>query len=169
MKRIHFIKRVGIRSITLLSGIPLFTQFKFKGHDGKPDAQDPKPPLAPQLVKDFVIAGHGNLEAVKSMLAREPGLLNASWDWGGGDFEEAIEGAAHVGNRDIALYLISKGARMNIFTAAMLGKFEIVKEMINAYPELLKAKGPHGLDLVHHALAGGEPAKSVSDFLQTKK
>jgi hypothetical protein len=35
------------------------------------------PPLNPDLVKEFVIAGHGNLEKVKQMLEKEPGLLNA--------------------------------------------------------------------------------------------
>src|SRR5919106_1343455 len=84
------------------------------------------PPLNPNLVKEFVIAGHGNLEKVKQLLEQEPTLLNACWDWGGGDFEAAIEGAGHTGSKDCANYLLSKGARMNIFCAAMLGKLDIV-------------------------------------------
>jgi hypothetical protein len=130
-------------------------------------AQD-KPALKPELVKDFVIAGHGNLEKTKQMLEATPSLLNASWDWGNGDFEEAIEGAGHVGNRDIALYLISKGARFTLFVAAMLGKLEIVKPMVEAYPDIRLSKGPHGLDLIHHATKGGEQAVEVLNYLKSK-
>ncbi len=43
------------------------------------------PALDPALVKEFVGAAHGDLDKVKSMLATTPGLLNATWDWGGGD------------------------------------------------------------------------------------
>jgi len=39
--------------------------------------QEKPPPLKPDLVKEFVIAGHGNLEKTKTLLALEPGLLNA--------------------------------------------------------------------------------------------
>jgi hypothetical protein len=127
-----------------------------------------KQPLKSELVKEFVIAGHGNLEKTKQMLDVNPGLLNASWDWGTGDFEEAIEGAGHVGNRDIALYLIGKGARFNLFVAAMLGQIEIVKPILESYPELLKSKGPHGLDLIHHATKGGEHAAEVLNYLRSK-
>src|SRR5262245_10500410 len=81
--------------------------------------QEKPPPLEKEMVKDFVIKGHGDLPGVKAMLEKTPGLLNASWDWGGGDFETAIEGAGHVGNRAVAEFLLEKGARLNIFCAAM--------------------------------------------------
>jgi len=169
MKRVEFLKTLGISSAAVLSTIPLIGASSNQLDKTKAFIQDAKPPLKPELVKEFVIAGHGDLDMVKSMLEKEPSLLNASWDWGGGDFEEAIEGAGHVGNRDIALYLISKGARMNIFTAAMLGKYHIVQQMIDSFPELLNAEGPHGLDLLHHATAGGEHAQRVLNFLKHKK
>ena len=38
-------------------------------------------------VKEFVGAGHGNLPRVKEMLAEQPKLVLASYDWGAGDFE----------------------------------------------------------------------------------
>ena len=127
-----------------------------------------KPPaLSPDLVKEFVIAGHGNLDKVKQMLDKEPGLLNACWDWGGGDFETAIEGAGHAGNKDCANFLLGKGARMNIFCAAMLGRLDIVKGFLLAYPDLKTSKGPHGLQLIHHAMKGGTEAKEVLAYLQS--
>lgn len=129
--------------------------------------KDKGPALKPELVKEFVGAAHRDLSKVQLMLEAEPGLLNAAWDWGGGDFETALEAAGHVGNRDIAGHLLSKGARMNVFCAAMLGQLELVKALLQAYPELKHSKGPHGLQLVHHALKGGDDAKSVLDYLRS--
>ena len=68
-------------------------------------------PLPAEKVKEFVSAGHNNLEKVKSLLLELPTLLYATWDLGGGDFETALEGAGHVGNKDIANHLIKSGAR----------------------------------------------------------
>ncbi len=127
----------------------------------------PKPPaLAPELVKEFVGKAHGDLARVQELLAQEPGLLNAVWDWGGGDFESAMEASGHTGHRDIAEFLLSKGARMNIFCAAMLGKLDLVKATLDAFPDLKTSKGPHGLMLKHHATKGGEQAVAVLAYLE---
>ena len=134
---------------------------------GAAAARPPKPPaLAPELVQEFVGKSHGDLARVKELYAQEPGLLNASWDWGGGDFETGLEAAGHVGNREIALFLLEKGARMNVFCAAMLGRLDIVKAVLTAFPELKNSKGPHGLMLKHHAMKGGEEAKAVLTYLE---
>ncbi|MBK8499219.1 MAG: ankyrin repeat domain-containing protein [Flavobacteriales bacterium] len=122
--------------------------------------------LPPELVKEFVRVGHNNLPEVQRMLKEQPGLLNASWDVGGGDFETALEGAGHVGDREIAEYLISQGARANIFVLTMLGHTAIVKGLLAMYPHLLRSKGPHGLTLLHHATRGGEPAKELLEHIR---
>lgn len=130
--------------------------------------QSNKPPaLAPDLVKEFVVAGHGKFDRVKELLEQHPGLLNATWDWGGGDFETALGGAGHMGHRDIAEFLIQQGCRMDIFVATMLGKLEVVKAMLTAYPEILKSKGPHGLTFLHHAKKGGAEAALVLKYLES--
>ncbi len=121
--------------------------------------------LDEKLVKSFVIAGHSKLELVKEMLSEHPNLIYASYDWGDGDFEEAIEGAAHLGNKEIVNYLLSLGARANLFTLTMLGKTDLVKPTLEAYPELLFAKGPHGLTLLHHAQIG-ESAEMVNYLME---
>jgi hypothetical protein len=123
-------------------------------------------PLDIKLVKDFVVAGHGNLDRVKEMLLEYPNLLFCRYDWGNGDFEEAIEGAGHVGNKEIVEYLIARGARVNLFVLGMLGKTELVKPVLEAYPELIGAKGPHGFTLLHHAKVGGN--KELEDYLTGK-
>ena len=129
--------------------------------------QSQKPsPISAETVKAFVGAAHGDLDKTKQMLSETPALLNATWDWGGGDFESAIGGAGHMGRRDIAEFLLSKGARMDVFVAAMLGKIEIVKATLGAYPELKDSKGPHGIPLMVHAEKGGENSKAVVEYLK---
>ena len=130
-------------------------------------AQDPEP-YKGDVVKEFVIAGHGKLDRVKEMLEQYPNLLYCRYDWGNGDFEEAIEGAGHVGNKEIAQYLIEKGARPNVFVLTMLGETAIVKSIIEKYPSLLNAKGAHGLTLLHHATKGGENSKELLDYFKSK-
>lgn len=116
-------------------------------------------------IEEFVKAGHNDLEKVKQMLSEEPNLIYARYDWGGGDFEEAIEGAGHVGNKQIANYLIKQGARPNLFVLTMLGKKDIVIPALEEYPKLLKSKGAHGFSLLHHAKVGGEKSKEIYDYL----
>jgi len=128
---------------------------------------DVPPPLKPEVVKEFVGVSHSNLARVKEMLENDHLLLHCAWDLGGGDFESGIEAAGHVGNKEIADYLLSKGARYNIFLAAMYGNLDMVRNVLTAQPQLLNAKGPHGLTLLHHANKGGANAKPVADYLSS--
>jgi len=124
-----------------------------------------KPALELSLVEEFVGNAHGNFERVKELLEQEPALVNATWDWGGGDFETALGAAGHMGRKDIANYLLAHGARIDIFVAAMLGKLEIVQAALKAFPEAKDIPGPHGIPLIVHAQAGGEDAKEVLEYL----
>ena len=124
------------------------------------------PPIDPELVAEFVLKAHGDIGVVRQLLAQEPAIVNAAWDWGGGDWETALGAASHVGRRDIAEHLLEHGARMDVFAAAMLGETEIVRAMLDAQPELREARGPHGIPLLAHAEAGGEQAREVVDLLQ---
>jgi len=126
-----------------------------------------KPALDLSLVEEIVRVAHADLDRTKELLAQEPGLVNATWDWGGGDFETALGAAAHMGRSDIANFLLEHGARLDIFAAAMLGKLEIVKAALTAYPDAIKTSGPHGIRLIAHAQAGGEDAKAVLEYLQS--
>jgi len=102
------------------------------------------------------------------LLQEFPTLLYATWDWGSGDFETGLEGAGDVGNKDIANYLIGIGARTNLFVLTMLGKTQIVKAYLEIYPQYLNARGPHGFTLLHHAQRGGDDAKELAEYLQSK-
>ncbi len=121
--------------------------------------------LDPELVESFVANAHGDLGEVRSLLEREPALVNAAWDWGGGDWETGLGAAAHTGQREIAEYLIEHGARVDVFAAAMLGEADVVRAMLDAFPALVDAKGPHGIPLRVHAEQGGDRAKDVLALL----
>ena len=126
---------------------------------------DAPPRIDPAKVQAFVESAHGDLEAVRALLAEEPALVNAAWDWGGGDWETGLGAAAHMGRRQIALLLLEHGARLDLFAAAMLGYFDIVSAVLSDFPEMRNTPGPHGIPLVEHARAGGADARSVLELL----
>jgi hypothetical protein len=128
-----------------------------------------KPQLNRLLVQDFVIFAHSDPAMTGKLLDREPTLANAFMDWGGGDWESGLGGAAHMGRRDIAELILARGGRMDVFAAAMLGLVEVVRGMITAAPALIDARGPHGFSLHFHAQAGGKDAEKVLDYLQSVK
>jgi hypothetical protein len=127
---------------------------------------DRPPTLASETVEAFVAKAHGDLDYVRSALAAEPGLLNAAWDWGGGDWETALGAAGHMGRRDIAELLPAEGARIDVYVAAMLGDVATVQAIPDAHPEARDAPGPHGISLRAHAEAGGEQALPVLALLK---
>ena len=47
--------------------------------------------ITTELVREFVMAAHGDLEKVQELLAESPILLHASYNWGGSDWESALE------------------------------------------------------------------------------
>jgi hypothetical protein len=128
-----------------------------------------KPQINRAMAQDFVIFAHSDLEMTKQLLDREPGLLNATIDWGAGDFESGLGGASHMGRKDIVELLLGRGARIDIFCAAMLGMLPAIKAMLEMEPALIDAKGPHGFSLHFHAQVGQEDAKPVLDYLQSIK
>ena len=127
---------------------------------------DAPPQLDPTKVQAFVANAHGDLDVVRSLLEEEPSLVNAAWDWGGGDWETGLGAAAHMGRRQIALYLLDHGARLDLFGAAMLGYFDIVTAILSDFPEMRDALGPHGIPLVEHARVGGADARAVLELLE---
>ncbi|HEX5505851.1 MAG TPA: hypothetical protein VFW96_24755 [Thermomicrobiales bacterium] len=129
-------------------------------------ATETKAAIAPELVQAFVANAHGDLARVKELLAQEPALVNAAWDWGGGDWETALGAAAHTGQREIARELLDRGARLDLFAAAMLGDLAVVKAIVAAYPAARAARGPHGIPLLAHARVGGADAAAVVAFLE---
>jgi len=105
-----------------------------------------------EQIREFVIAGHGNLEKVRQMLAENPELLNVSYRWNENDTETAIQAAAQVGNANVAQFLLKQGAPLEICTAAMLGMQDEVVRRLNEDPRNANATGAHGIPLLPHAV-----------------
>jgi hypothetical protein len=132
-----------------------------------PPAQKRPDPLPPAIVNEFVRIAHSDLNGTRQMLTERPSLLNATWDWGAGDFETGLGGAGHMGNHEIAEFLIGQGARLDVFVAAMLGKLDIVRALLTTWPGLRESKGPHGITLMRHAQVGAERAVAVVEYLKS--
>jgi hypothetical protein len=113
----------------------------------------------------MVGVSHNDLARVRELVARQPALAKAAWDWGFGDWESALGAASHVGNREIAEVLLRNGAQPTIFSAAMLGQLDVVRAFVTARPGIQKTKGPHSITLLKHAQAGGPGAQAVVDYL----
>ena len=122
--------------------------------------------LSSELVQEFVRTAHGGFDEIRAFLEDEPQLVNAAWDWGAGDWETGLGAAAHMGRRDIAELLLDRGARLDVFAAAMLGQVGIVRAIIDAFPAKRDAKGPHGIPLIEHARQGGAEAHAVVELLE---
>jgi ankyrin repeat protein len=90
-------------------------------------------------------------------------------DWGGGDWESGLGGASHMGRRDIVEFLLEKGARIDIFCAAMMGQLDAVKAFLTLQPKLIDARGPHGFTLHFHAQLAGDKADQMVAYLQSVK
>ena len=128
--------------------------------------QERPPALPDEQVFEFVRVAHADLARTEEMLLDEPNLLNATWDWGDGDFETALGGASHMGNRDIAGLLLGRGARLDLFCAATMGMLEVVTAVVEAYPAAVTWAGPHGIPLLRHAVLG--EATEVATFLRSR-
>ena len=118
--------------------------------------QQTNTPLSNDVVREFVVAGHGNLEKVQKMLEQNLELLNASYAWNDTDHETAIQGAAQIGSATVATYLLERGAPLEICTAAMLGRRDEVERRISDGSDSINSKGAHGIPLLPHAAWSGD-------------
>lgn len=149
--RRRFIKRTALG----LFGIMAFNNTSAKNSSYSPPDTESLfyryPSMDDNMVMGIVGASHGNFDRVKQLVGQRPELAGAAWDWGFGDWETALGAASHVGRRDIAEYLISHGARPDIFTYTMMGMLKSVQEIIETIPGIQKHNGPHGITLLQHA------------------
>ena len=164
ISRRSFLATCPVAVLPLVAGVP-----PPAGSAATPEAPAPVgagfPTQEPDLVREMVGVSHGNVARVKELVGRHATLAKAAWDWGFGDWESALGAASHVGNREIAEFLLANGARPSIFSAAMLGQLEVVKAFVAALPGVQKTKGPHSIPLLKHALAGGPSAQAVAEYL----
>lgn len=107
-----------------------------------------------EQIDQFVGACHGNFGIVQEQLAAQPELLNTRSSIN----ESPLGAAAHVGNREIAEYLVGQGADVDLPAAAMLGDLETMKSLLDDDAEVAQGTGAHGIPVLFHAVAGGSVA-----------
>ncbi|MDF2440054.1 MAG: hypothetical protein JWN98_1038 [Abditibacteriota bacterium] len=101
-----------------------------------------------------LIAARGNRDMVELLL--EYGAdINAKSEWWAGGFG-VLDGA----DEETAAYLLERGAQLDVFAAAELGRLEALRELLEADPALVDAKGPDGQRALHRA-----KTPEVIDFL----
>ena len=107
--------------------------------------------LSQETINELVVAAHHDLPRVKELLAEQPELLNENAEW----IETPLQAAAHVGNREIADYLLGQGAPLDICTAAMFGNADAVHEFLADNPEEAQATGSHNIPVLYFAAISG--------------
>jgi hypothetical protein len=155
LSRRKFLAAGAAASSTVVLGRALAAEAMPPARDRSPRQHDPA------VVAEFVSAAHRDFDRVKAMVAEDRTLVVAARDTGNvgiGDWETGLNGAAHTGRRDIALFLLAQGARLDVFCAAMLGYRDAVLALLKADPQIANVKGPHLLTLLYHAAIGGDVA-----------
>lgn len=107
--------------------------------------------LSQETINEFVVSSHFDLPKVEAMLAENPALLNENAQW----IETPIQAASHVARFDIIEFLLSKGAPVDICTAAVLERAADVKQFLADDPNLKHATGAHNLPLMFFAAISG--------------
>jgi ankyrin repeat protein len=98
-----------------------------------------------ETIDQFVGNAHGNFAIVKDLLKKYPAIINASASW----TETAIQAAAQTGRVEIVNYLLEHGAEYDICTAAMLGSMDCLNDFLLEDPNLVNARGAHGIPLLY--------------------
>lgn len=114
--------------------------------------------MSSEIVRELVMAAHGDLGKVKELTAVHPELLDSAHEWRPGMTESPLEAAAHTGRREIAEFLLEKGAKPIIVAAAMLADEKAFEELLAENPERIREKGAHNFSLMFHAALGGNLA-----------
>lgn len=95
----------------------------------------------------------GDLPAVKSALAEEPALLDATNEAG----QSAFLLSMYYRQRDTADYLLSLGPKLDLFDACVAGQTERVLSEIRANPAPLESQSTDGWTPLHLAAFFGHP------------
>ncbi len=98
-----------------------------------------------ETIDQFVGNAHGNLAVVKELLEKYPAMVSSDASW----TETAIQAAAQMGQVEIVNYLIDHGADYDICTAAMLGNLDCMDDFLKLDPNLINARGAHGIPLLY--------------------
>ncbi|MEK6221941.1 MAG: ankyrin repeat domain-containing protein [Chloroflexota bacterium] len=103
---------------------------------------------------NFIRDCHMNFEGVKKAVENSPDIVNS---YNEKMNESGLGAAGHMGNREIAEYLLANGAPLELAAAAMLGMNKEVQAYLDKDAELANSAGPHGISVAFHAALSGDP------------
>lgn len=109
--------------------------------------------LSQAEIDQFVGACHGDLDTVMHMAEKRPSLLHARATWD----ETPLGAAAHMGNAAIVSFLLERGVERDLFASIVLGEEDLVREFLDEQPERVHGVGAHGIPVLYHAVAAGQP------------
>ncbi|WP_428267644.1 ankyrin repeat domain-containing protein, partial [Haliangium sp.] len=112
------------------------------------------PPLTdvPILAQNrFVGLGHAQFDELRRQLDAEPRLVHALAT----TTEMAVDAASHTGRRDIADYLLARGAPYPMATAVLRGNRAEVAALFDRAPARIHERGPHDFALLWYPVLGG--------------
>jgi len=127
------------------------------------------PAYSPDVIEMIVTVAHFDLNKLKELIDPHPHLVKSACDWGFGDWETPLGAACHMGRRDIAEFLLSKGASPSLFSWVLLGDLQMVQHIVEHQPGIQRVAGPHSISLLAHARMGGKQSEVVFEYLQTLK
>jgi len=93
-----------------------------------------------------VVVAAGCSQELVDVLLNHGADVNAKSAWWAGAF-----GTLHGANQDMARYLIERGAKIDVHAAAEQGMMDVLRQLIEADPTLIHAKGPDGQRPLHFA------------------
>lgn len=102
-------------------------------------------------INECVLSSHGNLKRVRELVEADPELATGNAPW----IETPIQAASHMGKVDIAEYLLERGADLDLFAAAMLGRTAVVAKYLHDDPTVATSTGVHGLPSLYFPAVGG--------------
>jgi len=111
--------------------------------------------LMTDMIRAFVMEAHRDLEKVKDIYADHPDLIDEPIEWSPGQTETPLQAAAHTGRREIAEFLLEKGAQPNMVVYAMLGDEAQFNGLLAENPDNINEIGAHQFSLMFHAALGG--------------
>jgi hypothetical protein len=82
---------------------------------------------------------------VKQLLEKYPSLVTTDVSW----TETAIQAGAQTSEVEIVNYLIEHGAEYDICTTAMHGNLGCMDDFLKEDPNLINARGAHGIPLLY--------------------
>jgi ankyrin repeat protein len=127
--------------------------------DKDPDlVRSPDPTLGPDSTPLHVAARWGQTEIVEALLDYKADVNAEARRCG-----TPLHLAVRCGHKDLAELLLSRGAQLDIFAAAGLGRLDDVKRLLKDDPKRLNARDSGGDTPLHWAAATGQ--KAVAELL----